>query len=195
MVACNFASHFAQGRCGLYSPFGMASLGRYACMVCYLEYIAASHAARAGSHTNDAAPRAPPTSPPSILLPFDQPASTLPTNSTSIMAANYWASSQRLHWQLSREKLAEIRHNLDAQDEETVRAYPLPSQRHLSIFFNTCMTSNELDIARDTVRDGDANCTSIYRSHSPRSAYASQTASPRYRAAIRAKILHQGPHP
>ncbi|KAA8895076.1 cyclin-like protein [Sphaerosporella brunnea] len=53
------------------------------------------------------------------------------------MAANYWSSSQRLHWQMSREKLAEIRHNLDAQDEKAVQAYPLPSYRQLSIFFNS----------------------------------------------------------
>ncbi|KAF8544096.1 RNA polymerase II holoenzyme cyclin-like subunit [Trichophaea hybrida] len=53
------------------------------------------------------------------------------------MAANYWASSQRLHWQMSREKLAEIRYNLDTQDEKSVQAYPLPSYRQLSIFFNT----------------------------------------------------------
>ena len=52
------------------------------------------------------------------------------------MAANYWVSSQRLHWQMSREKLAETRAALDAQDQKTVQAYPLPSYRRMSIYFN-----------------------------------------------------------
>ncbi|KAG0642061.1 cyclin-like protein [Tuber brumale] len=53
------------------------------------------------------------------------------------MAANYWASSQRLHWQMSRQRLAEIRSALDAQDPKTVQQYPLPELRHLSIYFNS----------------------------------------------------------
>ncbi|KAI5795557.1 C-type cyclin [Geopyxis carbonaria] len=53
------------------------------------------------------------------------------------MAANYWVSSQRLHWQMSRTKLAEIRRSLDAQDEKAVQAYPLPSYRNLGIYFNS----------------------------------------------------------
>ncbi|KAL7271076.1 RNA polymerase II holoenzyme cyclin-like subunit [Rhizina undulata] len=53
------------------------------------------------------------------------------------MAANYWASSQRLHWQMSRQKLADIRQALDASDEKAVQSYPLPELRHLSIYFNT----------------------------------------------------------
>ena len=52
------------------------------------------------------------------------------------MAANYWCSSQRLHWQMSRDKLAETRRALEAQDERTVTTYPLASYRLLSIFFN-----------------------------------------------------------
>ncbi|RPB05933.1 cyclin-like protein [Choiromyces venosus 120613-1] len=53
------------------------------------------------------------------------------------MAANYWASSQRLHWQMSRQRLAVIRSALDAQDPKTVQQYPLPELRHLSIYFNS----------------------------------------------------------
>ncbi|CAZ85744.1 unnamed protein product [Tuber melanosporum] len=53
------------------------------------------------------------------------------------MAANYWASSQRLHWQMSRQRLAEIRSALEAQDPKTVQQYPLPELRHLSIYFNS----------------------------------------------------------
>lgn len=53
------------------------------------------------------------------------------------MAANYWASSQRLHWQMSRERLAEIRAALDGQDEKAIQQLPLPELRHLSIYFNS----------------------------------------------------------
>jgi len=52
------------------------------------------------------------------------------------MAANYWVSSQRLHWQMSREKLAETRAALDMLDEKAVLAYPLPNYRLLSIYFH-----------------------------------------------------------
>lgn len=52
------------------------------------------------------------------------------------MAANYWCSSQRLHWQFSRTKLAETRRALEAQDQRITAAYPLPNYRMLSIFFN-----------------------------------------------------------
>ena len=52
------------------------------------------------------------------------------------MAANYWASSQRLHWQFTREKLAEVRNQLDLVDKEAVKQYPLPERRCLSIYFN-----------------------------------------------------------
>ncbi|TGZ83386.1 cyclin [Ascodesmis nigricans] len=52
------------------------------------------------------------------------------------MAANYWASSQRLHWQMSRAKLAETRRALDAMDEKVFQDFPLPHYRLLSIYFN-----------------------------------------------------------
>jgi len=52
------------------------------------------------------------------------------------MAANYWASSQRQHWQFTREKLAEIRNKLDDGDKDAVKLYPIPERRHLSIYFN-----------------------------------------------------------
>ena len=52
------------------------------------------------------------------------------------MAANYWASTQRRHWQFSREALAEIRQKLDNEDTSLVQQYPLPDRRLLSIFFN-----------------------------------------------------------
>ena len=52
------------------------------------------------------------------------------------MAANYWASTQRRHWQFSRETLAEIREQLEDEDRNLVQQYPLPDRRLLSKFFN-----------------------------------------------------------
>lgn len=52
------------------------------------------------------------------------------------MAANYWASTQRRHWQFSRETLAEIRQKLEDNDRALVQQYPLPDRRLLSHFFN-----------------------------------------------------------
>ncbi len=52
------------------------------------------------------------------------------------MAANYWASTQRRHWQYSRETLMEIRQKLEDEDASLVQQYPLPDRRLLSIFFN-----------------------------------------------------------
>lgn len=51
------------------------------------------------------------------------------------MAANYWASTQRRHWQFSRESLAEIRQQLEEEDRSLVQQYPLPDRRLLSKFF------------------------------------------------------------
>lgn len=52
------------------------------------------------------------------------------------MAANYWASSQRRHWQFSRETLADIRQKLEDDDRALVQQYPLPDRRLLSQFFS-----------------------------------------------------------
>ncbi len=52
------------------------------------------------------------------------------------MAANYWESTQRKHWQFTREQLEDLRKKLDDEDQNLVQMYPLPQQRHLSIFFN-----------------------------------------------------------
>lgn len=52
------------------------------------------------------------------------------------MAANYWASTQRRHWQFSRETLLDIRQRLEDEDRNLVQQYPLPDRRHLSFFFN-----------------------------------------------------------
>ncbi|MCJ1451477.1 RNA polymerase II holoenzyme cyclin-like subunit [Mycoblastus sanguinarius] len=52
------------------------------------------------------------------------------------MAANYWASTQRRHWQFSRETLTNIRQQLEDDDRNLVQQYPLPDRRLLSLFFN-----------------------------------------------------------
>ena len=58
------------------------------------------------------------------------------------MAANYWASTQRRHWQFSRETLTEIREQLENEDRVLVQQYPLPDRRLLSKFFNERMFSD-----------------------------------------------------
>ena len=70
------------------------------------------------------------------------------------MAANYWASTQRRHWQFSRESLSEVRQQLEDEEKTIVQQYPLPDRRLLSIFFNQrkhcitgvkqCLTFTEL---------------------------------------------------
>ncbi|KAL8857458.1 MAG: hypothetical protein Q9178_005952 [Gyalolechia marmorata] len=52
------------------------------------------------------------------------------------MAANYWASTQRLHWQFSRTELQQILLNLENKDQSLTQQYPLPDRRMLSIFYN-----------------------------------------------------------
>ena len=52
------------------------------------------------------------------------------------MAADFWASTQRRHWQFSKEQLAELRDKLDNEDKTLVQQCPLPDRRLLSHFFN-----------------------------------------------------------
>jgi cyclin C len=59
------------------------------------------------------------------------------------MAANYWASTQRRHWEFSRESLAEVRQQLEDEEPNLSQQYPLPDRRHLSLFFNQRMLSDE----------------------------------------------------
>lgn len=55
------------------------------------------------------------------------------------MAANYWASTQRRHWQFPRDALLDIRQRLEDQDRNLLQQYPLPERRHLNIYFNQRM--------------------------------------------------------
>ncbi|KAL8745851.1 MAG: hypothetical protein Q9190_002050 [Brigantiaea leucoxantha] len=52
------------------------------------------------------------------------------------MAANYWASTQRRHWLFSRESLRQIRQDLEDEDRDLIKQYPMVDRRLLSIFFN-----------------------------------------------------------
>ncbi|TVY85040.1 RNA polymerase II holoenzyme cyclin-like subunit [Lachnellula suecica] len=52
------------------------------------------------------------------------------------MAANYWESTQRRHWQFTREQLEDLRKKLEDEDQNLVQMYPLAQLRHLSIYFN-----------------------------------------------------------
>lgn len=52
------------------------------------------------------------------------------------MAANYWESTQRRHWQFTRQELEDLRKKLEDEDQNLVQMYPLPHVRHLSIFIN-----------------------------------------------------------
>jgi len=57
------------------------------------------------------------------------------------MAANYWLSSQRLQWQMTRDQLQELRDKLEEEDVKKglVTAYPLPDYRVLNIYYHACM--------------------------------------------------------
>jgi hypothetical protein len=56
------------------------------------------------------------------------------------MAANYWESTQRRHWQYTRQQLDDLRKKLEDEDQNLVQMYPLPQLRHLSIYFNQRMS-------------------------------------------------------
>ncbi|KAI0803413.1 cyclin domain-containing protein [Xylaria sp. FL0064] len=52
------------------------------------------------------------------------------------MAANYWESTQRRHWQFSKDELAQMREKLEENEQSLVQMFPLPQRRHLNIYFN-----------------------------------------------------------
>ncbi|TPX07796.1 uncharacterized protein E0L32_010483 [Thyridium curvatum] len=52
------------------------------------------------------------------------------------MAANYWDSTQRRHWQFTKTQLASMRQKLEDDDPSLVQMFPLPQLRHLNIWFN-----------------------------------------------------------
>jgi cyclin C len=52
------------------------------------------------------------------------------------MAANYWESTQRKHWQFTKDQLATMRQKLEDEDQQLIHMFPLPQLRHLNIYFN-----------------------------------------------------------
>ncbi|OIW25788.1 cyclin-C [Coniochaeta ligniaria NRRL 30616] len=52
------------------------------------------------------------------------------------MAANYWESTQRKHWQFTKDQLATMRQKLEDEDPQLVHMFPLQQLRHLNIYFN-----------------------------------------------------------
>lgn len=52
------------------------------------------------------------------------------------MAANYWESTQRKHWQFTKDQLASMRQKLEEDEASLVHMFPLPQLRHLNIYFN-----------------------------------------------------------
>jgi cyclin-C len=63
------------------------------------------------------------------------------------MAANYWASTQRLNWLFSKEKLAELRQRLEEQDKTIISQYPLPDRRLINIYINQRMSEEDAEAA------------------------------------------------
>src|SRR5438046_562783 len=55
------------------------------------------------------------------------------------MAANYWSSTQRRFWLFTRDSLAEIREEREAQDRGSLSQYPLPDQRLINIYIKECI--------------------------------------------------------
>ncbi|KAJ5246388.1 RNA polymerase II holoenzyme cyclin-like subunit [Penicillium chermesinum] len=71
-----------------------------------------------------------------------------------VMAANYWASTQRRHWLFSREKLADVRNRLRERDKVGHSQYQLPDQRLLNIYFNQRMFNMIPGILLSRMQDG-----------------------------------------
>lgn len=70
-----------------------------------------------------------------------------------IMAANYWESTQRKHWQFARPQLEEARQKLEDEDPGLIQTYPLPEIRHLSIYYNQLVTKlgKRLDVRQQAL--------------------------------------------
>ena len=66
------------------------------------------------------------------------------------MSANYWGSSQRQHWQFTKDELASMRSKLEADHADLVRLFPLPQNRHLYIYFNSRKYSDDYTLLLNT---------------------------------------------
>jgi cyclin-C len=75
------------------------------------------------------------------------------------MAANYWSSTQRRFWLFTRDALADIREERDAQDRGISSQYPLPDNRLINIYIKECI--NKLS-KRLTTRQQAFATTMVY---------------------------------
>jgi cyclin-C len=55
------------------------------------------------------------------------------------MAANFWESTQRRHWQFTKDQLASMRKQLEDDNADLIQMFPLQQRRHLYIYFNQRM--------------------------------------------------------
>jgi cyclin C len=75
------------------------------------------------------------------------------------MAASYWSSTQRRFWLFTRDSLAEIREEREAQDRGNSSQYPLPDNRLINIYIKECI--NKLS-KRLTTRQQAFATTMVY---------------------------------
>lgn len=117
-------------------------------------------------------------------------------HNVATMAANFWASSQRLHWQMSRAKLAETRRALDAQDEKAFLDFPLPNYRYLSIYFNQRASGRALSAVCFASILGQSRLTKHFRRiDSSWSSNANPSASSRHSSSLCTTVLYQSSDP
>lgn len=55
------------------------------------------------------------------------------------MAANYWSSTQRRFWLFTRDSLAGIREEHQADDRSVAQQYPIPDNRLINIYIRECI--------------------------------------------------------
>ncbi|KAL8837960.1 MAG: hypothetical protein Q9170_002332 [Blastenia crenularia] len=69
------------------------------------------------------------------------------------MAANYWASTQRLYWRFTKAGLSDMRQKLENEDRTILQQYPLPDIRLISIFFNQqlCKLGNRMSVRQQAL--------------------------------------------
>lgn len=106
------------------------------------------------------------------------------------MAANYWESTQRRHWQFTRQELEDLRKKLEDEDQNLVQMYPLPHVRHLSIFINQRKTFLDWMVSRAFVSISANPC--VRRNCPTRETTWCETAGDGNRPIVHSSILYKG---
>lgn len=80
------------------------------------------------------------------------------------MAASFWESTQRKHWQFTKPELLLLRQKLEAEDPALVQTYPLPPLSQLSIFFNHQMLrlAKRLSVRQQAIATGQLYLRRFY---------------------------------